>query len=447
MANAVVAQLKKLKHEAIAPRAEWKAQNRAMLLSQIKNTVPAKPGVGLAEKLVAVFSIFMPEAVLMNIARPVALFLIVALVGPSLYYGTVLASQEALPGENMYAAKRYTEKIQSTVVGFIGDQQAQTRLHVEFAVRRADETSKIITTNNPDRIAQVASTVADLKNEINSISSSLEESNGGGSMPATVARDIKQSTEQIKDVLQDAKNNLLIATAGTGSKELADEVKVTKDLVQDVAVKAVEVMVTKHLEGDQSVSKDDVKTALATSVQNTLDSVAVSKQNVDGAKTILDTVKTEVKDISHEIKGVELVSSTKAVTASLASAVTQTQVAVQQTDNVSESATLKASEVTVLVGNDNLTGAVDKIKELNQVSKDAEKISDTTIEQTQIVLPLVDVIKGSATIESSTSTVIVPIVSSTKFSSSTAAVVTSTATTTAPAATASSTKAATTTKN
>jgi|GEM_PF-2982395 hypothetical protein len=389
MTKVVVEQLKTLKHGVVAPRAEWKAQNRAMLLSQIKNALPEKNHSRLTEKLWGAFAIFLPQSVVLGLVRPLAMFVVVALVAPSLYYGTVLASQESLPGEGMYSAKRYTEKIQTTVVSLIGNQQAQTQLHITFALRRANETNKIIITNDPKQMAEASNTVADLKNEINSISTSLEESS------AVAVNDIKKNTEQITGVLQDAKNNLLIA-GNSSTKALADEVKATKDLSQDVSFKAVATLVTKHLEGDLSVSKADVQAALSSAVQNSVDAVVVSQQNVDGAKTILENAKTEVKDLSADNKqSLALASSTKVLGDSLTNAASQTQVAAEHSDAVTLDVVKKAGEAQLLVGSDNLTQAVDKIKELNLVSKEMEKISDTTIEKTQNVLPMVDAFRGT----------------------------------------------------
>lgn len=399
MTQTVVRQLKTLKHGVVAPRAEWKAQNRAMLLSQIKNSLPEKNNSKLTEKLWAVFAIFLPQSVVFGLVRPLAMFVVVALVAPSLYYGTVLASQESLPGEGMYSAKRYTEKIQKTMVSLLGNQQAQTQLHVTFALRRANETNKIIITNDPKQMAEAASTVADLKEEINSISTSLEESS------AVAVNDIKKNTEQITGVLKDAKNNLLIAAANTSTKALANEVNSTKDLAQDVSVKAVQVLVNKHLAGDQSVSKDDFKAALNSAAQNSVDSVVASQQNVEGAKTIVETATTEVKDLSADNKkSLALASSTKALGDSLTNASSQTQVAAQQTDVVTQAVVKKAGEVEQLVGSGDYAQAIDKIKELSQTSKEVEKISDTTIEKTQNALVQVDLFKGTVAGVAPTST-------------------------------------------
>lgn len=392
MREEMIRQLKSLKHATVKPREGWVKKNRAILLSQIKNTVPEEQSVSFDTKLFSAMSIFMPQSIVMGVVRPVAVLLIVALIAPSLYYGTVKASESALPGEGLYEAKRYTEKIQVTVVGLIGNKESETKLHVEFAKRRADETSKIITTKDPQKIAKVASTVADLKNEINALSNKLEESKSDKNVPANVAKDIKKNTEAINIVLQDAKNTLLVAST---DPRLAEEVKQTKDLVQEVSVKAAEVLVTKHLEGDTTVSKDEVKQVLSSSLEKTVASVTESKQNVEGFKSILDTASSEVKDLTKEMTNPANVSSTKVISDKISTAVTQTESAVQQTTAASEQATVKAGEVQQLIGTDNLAGAISAIKELTQVSQQVEKISDNTIETTKSFLPIVQVIRDS----------------------------------------------------
>lgn len=386
MREDVVAKLRGLKMEVVKPNETWVKKNRELLLSQIKNTVPKKVSMPLNRRLSAGLAIFMPESLVLGTVRMLAIFLIAAIVAPSLYYGTVMASEGALPGEGLYGAKRYTEQIQSTVVGLIGDNTAETQLHVEFAKRRATETSKIV--KDPSKISNVASTVADLKNEINTINDKLNQSKNNNSLSANVAKDIKQNTDQIKDVLTDAKNDLL-GTSSTESKQLADQVKDTNNLVQDVSVKAVEVLVTKHLEGDQSVSKQEVQNVLNDSAQSTVDAAAEAKVSIDGVKSALQTAKTEVKDLAGLSVDPAVVVSTKVISDQINTVISQTNVASAQTDAANTDAIAKADEVKQLVNSDNLAQAVDKIRELSQVTKNIDNIADKTFAQTQSISQMV----------------------------------------------------------
>jgi len=399
MRERVIEQLKRLQHGSVNPQTDWEARNRALLLSQIKNTLPESLSIKSTERMWAGLSIFIPKPLVYNVVRPVAMLLIVVLVATTAYSGTVKASYETLPGDWLYPAKRGVEKTQAAVLSVIGNATSQTKLHVEFAKRRAAETKQIINSTDPDKAAKVGETVADLKDEMKSINSKLDENkSANGNFQATVAKDIKQNTEQIKNVLQDAKDNLAL-TPNVENKVLSQEISETKDLVKDVSVKAMEVLVTKHLEGDTSVSKEEVKKEISSALQTSVDDVGVSKQNVDGAKIILESMRGAVQDLKSEAQkqnNIDLVSSTKAFSDKVSTAANQTVAAVLKTEAVSVELDKKVNEANDFMNKDDLAQAVDKVREANQASKDAEKISDTAIEKTQTFLPIVQVIKDSS---------------------------------------------------
>jgi hypothetical protein len=399
MRKNLVRQLRSLKHEVVKPSAGWVQKNRSLLLSQIRNTVSEKESVPFNTRIATALALFMPQTIIAGTVRFVAGFLVISVVAPSLYYGTVMASQGALPGEGLYEAKRYTEKIQVTVVSLIGNSQDETKLHVELAKRRADETN--IISRDPEKVGNIASTVADLKSELSTISDKLDQTNNN--LSADTAKDIKTNTDQIKNVLQDAKDSLLTASPDSN---LADQVKQTKDMVQDVSVKAVEVLVTKHLGGDTSVSRDDVKAAIDSTVQGVVGDVNQSKQNIAGVQTILQSAKTEVSSFAAASSSDPVVSSTvKTIT----TAYDQANQAVQVTDTISQEANRTVTEVQKLLGSDNLTQAVNRMKDLTQASQSVETISDKTIEQTQPLIPLevmkVLVATDTTTISATTGTV------------------------------------------
>jgi len=392
MSRNLIRQLKQLKHGEVSPRAEWLKESRSVLLSQIKNTISDIPSVRLLDKTWSALSIFLPKPVVYNIVRPVALLLVVVITATTAYSGTVKASYETLPGDWLYSAKRATEKTQVTVASIMGDKNTETKLHVEFAKRRAAETRQMVQSGDPGRSAQLTATVADLKTEINSINSKLEETKQNSSnMQAQVVKDVKQNSEEIKNVLQEVKNNLSVSTT-TADKILSKEVSETKDLIKDVSNNALEVMVTKHLEGDLGISKEEVKQEISNSLRNSASDAVESKQNVDGAKTAMEAAKTEVKDLVGGGQN-NLGLATKEITDKIATVANQTVAAVIKTEAGAAELGKRITEANVLLNNDDLAKAVDKMKEAGQVTKDMEQISDNTIEKTQTVLPIVQVIK------------------------------------------------------
>ncbi|MFA5061863.1 MAG: DUF5667 domain-containing protein [Patescibacteria group bacterium] len=425
----IIKQLKTLKHQDVNPSNEWLENNRGLLLSQIKNTVTQEPSQFKMENVWQSLSIFLPQSFVNSIVRPaLALALIMGMVGGG-WLGTVSASAEALPGDWLYAAKKITEQTQAAVVAVVGDKKAEASLHVEFAKRRAIETKKII--SDPQKIGMAMNTVNDLKNEIQTVSSTLNDlkTNTDASVSAQTAKDISQNAVQIQDVLTSVKTDLLTTPTSTAASlsDLTTRVAEAKNLTKDTAVKAMEVMVTKHLQGDNSVSKDEVKQVINNQLQSAVADAAVSQQNTADVNQAINIVKTEVAAISKDAKqdkNTSLVSSTQVLSTKLEAASIQTQVAVSQTQQVGVVANQQASEGQQLLSQGNLLQAVDKVKVASDATKVSEQIADNTIKTVQTVLPVVSVV-GDKGVSSSISAVVI---TSTPSSSSTVGIVVSSST-------------------
>lgn len=397
MSRNIIRQLKALKHETVNPREAWLQSNRAVLLSQIKNTLPTEEThEARLEKLWSGMAIFLPRQMVYSVIRPIAVLVIVSLVASSTYSGTVKASYESVPGDWLYPAKRLSEKTQGAVISLLGDTNTETKFHVTLAQRRAEEVSQIIKNDAPNKATQVSAAVAELKNELATITDKLEGDTG---VQAVVAKDVRQDTEAITQALQTVKNELLLSNGGSEGAHLAKEVAETKDLAKGVSVKAVETLVTKHLSGDNSVTTDEVRQVVDAAITNVAVEAMESKQTVDGAQTIVDTVKTQVADLNAEAKKQSSLETSVAnleLTKKVSDIVNQTKDAVIKAEAVSVEVDKKIVEAREAVISGDLTAAVDKIKEVTEVAKEAEKISETTIIKTQEVLPVVAVIKDSA---------------------------------------------------
>ena len=410
----LIKQLKSLKHAEVKPSEKWLKSNRALLLSQIKNTVAPKNSQAGENKfnfetVWQAMSIFLPYSFVHKVVRPVIVVFLVIGMGISGWVAAVSASSEALPGEWLYPAKRVTEKTQIVMADVVGDTDGSTRLHVEFAKRRAEETRDIISQNDPTKIKIASKTVSDLKDEMKTVNSKLEEIKTAQGSSAVMAQNINQNAQEIKDVLKEVKVNLLAnSDITTSTDDLSAQVSEVKNLVKDTAVRAVEIMVEKHLQGDTSVSKDDVKQAINSQLQSAVKDAGESKQSVDDVNKVIGVVKTEVKVLVHDAKGTELVSSTRALSDKIDATSKQTQAAVSGTQQFSVDAGKTANEGQVFLSQDNLTSAVDKIKEANTATTQSEKLTDDTLKAVQNVLPIVavvaDVIPVSSTILIVTST-------------------------------------------
>ena len=98
----IIGQLKMLKHSEVRPSEEWLKNNRELLLSQIKNTVPVRRSRISWEGIWQTMSVFLPGAFVYKVVRPVMVVLLVFCLGVSGWIATVDASSDALPGDWLF---------------------------------------------------------------------------------------------------------------------------------------------------------------------------------------------------------------------------------------------------------------------------------------------------------------------------------------------------------
>ena len=127
MSRELISQLKNLKHQEVAPSDAWLKQNRAVLLSQIKNNTAQKENSPYENFWIAM-SVFFGEGVMQSVVKPLSILLIVALVGTSGWIATVDAAYESLPGDILYGAKRVIEKTQLTTASVMREKKKKKKL-------------------------------------------------------------------------------------------------------------------------------------------------------------------------------------------------------------------------------------------------------------------------------------------------------------------------------
>ena len=388
MSRDILRQLKNLKSGETNPRQDWVSKNRSVLLSQIGNTVNASDKKNFSPKDawdgMAIF--FSPSAI--NFAmRPIAILLIVSLVFLTTKIATVDAAYQALPGDFLYPAKRAVEKTQVAMAQAMGDQKSETKLHSEFAKRRASETKRIMKGNDPEKTAKATQTLSDLKQELKNVDQKLAVS---GTVTADVAKEVKQNTEEIKDTLKQVKDSLVVENT---DKQLAQDVSDTKDAAKTTELKAVETMVTQHLQGDNSVTKEEVKQMISTTLDNVVVEAASNKQNADDANKVVEAVKVEVKDLtSNPVVGVAISSSTKDLASKINIMATETKDAAAKADVVVKEMDKQVTEAKALLVTGYLTEALNKVREATATSQKVEAITDQTIASVQKVLPVMSVV-------------------------------------------------------
>jgi hypothetical protein len=387
MSRDVIKQLKALRHADINPSEEWLENNRALLMSQIRNTIcPEK------KSLITSFIHRAEEVFLHSSSRLVRIGAAVVLVAVVVVTGQVATSQAAgaIPGDTLYGLKRTTENTKLALASVVADQNQLVKLHLDLAAVRADEVKQVIT-RKPERKAAAQAAVKDLQQELQTANQKLDtlKQQAPNNVKDTILN-VQQTTSAIKGTLQDVKDNLQISTSSV-DKNLSQDLATAKQLVNTTNVASVQVAVANHLQGGD-VSKDDV-TKL---VDNTLQSVVADTTQ---SKQVLAEVNNAVNQLSTSTVTSTIATTTiKLASTETAQATEQTKVAGQQIDQ-------KVSEVKELVahGND-LTHVVDKVREVSDASTAVEKISDKTIQNIQTLLPQVQVLKNNDPSTSTTST-------------------------------------------
>ncbi|MEK7680557.1 MAG: DUF5667 domain-containing protein, partial [Patescibacteria group bacterium] len=386
MSRELIKQLKMLKHEAVKPNEEWLQRNRGILLSQIKNTVSPGARKFSTANFWQAMSIFLPTKLVYSAVRPIIALLLIASMGVGGWIATVDASYEALPGDWLYPAKRATEKTHVVVINVVGDKSSQTKVHVELAKRRANEARKIV--SNPAKVKMIGATVNELKDEINAVNKNLDEMKTSNKSVAEATKNVAQNVQEINDALREVKTGLLINGSVTSSDNLA-KVAEAKDLTKNTGVKAVEVMVAKHLQGDSSISKDDVKLAINTQLASAVKDAATLNQSTEDVNKAVSVLNNEVKEIARESRGETLSTSTKILSTMIDEAAKQTQDAMNKTQQAASTTGQKVTEAKEFLSQDNLQQAMDVVREIVNTGNKAENVANNTIQALQNVLPVV----------------------------------------------------------
>ncbi len=399
MSQNLIAQLKQLKHGEVKPREEWLNNNRALLLSQIKNTVTPEVQKMNFDSIWNTMSLFVPRTLVFNVVRPVAVLLVVSIVATSGWVASVDASYNALPGDWLYPAKRAGEKTQVAVAGMIGSKKTETILHSEFAKRRASETKQLVASKDPQKQEKVKESIQDLKIEIANVNQKLEEikvASPDNAVSADIVKDVKQDSEQVKNTLEEVKATLLTTSNindTSSTKENAIAINEVKDLAKDISVKAVEVIVTKHLEGDKTVSVEEVKHEINNTLLTASSDAQQSKQSVIGVQAVVTAAKVEAKDLATQPAAVA--STTAALNQKISDVATITNTAAAQNKTATDNVDKKVTEAVDALSKGDLTKVMEKMKEATTATKEAEKISDQMVNNVQTLVPVAPIIAAT----------------------------------------------------
>jgi len=205
---------------------------------------------------------------------------------------------------------------------------------------------------------------------------------------------------------EEAQTNLFTNNQADGgnnqNKLIAQELACAKESVKSVEEKAVEVAVSKHLEGDSSITPTDVATLVDNSLQSALNETTQSAQSVQAVDNAVSLVKSAPVVVTGTPGEAINTANNKAADLFLAEQLGQkieavaskTQEATKQAQAASGAVEQKVNEVKQLMSSSSssLNSVLDKLKEVNSAAATAEKLSVDTLNTVKEALPDVKVI-------------------------------------------------------
>lgn len=295
------------------------------------------------------------------VLRPVLAGALVVAVALSGWVTTVNAALGSVPGDVLYSVKRASEKMQVTLAT---DKKTETRLRAEFTGRRAEEITKIASRQNGQKSEQVTKTVEALTKEIAIVTSQLEAM---GSEEPNAAAEVAQIVDKNASA---AARALEFSNAGLSAKGRS-AVAEAKAAVADAAIAATGVIVETHLAGVSGVSAGAARSTVD-------DRIRSFEAQIGGAATALE--------------GIASTSTLSAPALAPARAATQAAQGV-------------IAEARTSLAQDDLAGALLKVKEVRELANAAEqkveemKEAAKVSEGSEVILPAGDLPKGDKTSE------------------------------------------------
>ena len=349
--------------EMMSPDRDWVSKNKAQMMSQIRNTVDETVERSMADALFGMVDIFVP-ARMFFVARAMAVFaLIISMVGSG-WLASVSASSNSLPGDTLYGVKLATERTKVMVAHATGNSEAVTKYHMASAQKRSKELEQV-----SEEPARVEVGIKELKKSVELTTESLEKTKQDDPEAAkALAKDI---TEQTKDISLSLKE----VSRETAEKDIdiAKEVLDTKKAVTDTGLDAVELLVEESVEGigeEDAAMKVLVEEKMEEILLNAEDIKLVAEGVSDAVSTTMNMVEVEettttIDVVVEEEQLVEEEVIPEDSMALLEEKVHQVDLSVKEADVVVE-------ELRVLLDANDMVGAVEKAKELQDLSSQTE---------------------------------------------------------------------------
>jgi len=263
----IVGKIKELKN--IEPRAEWKTQNRDLLLSKIKSEIqPAEVKLSFSE-----YGRFFVQIIRQRFLLEPAVMILLVLgfsVGSSL---AVNAAYYSLPGEPLYRMKIALERAQ---IAITPDENKQVELKIEFAQNRVDEFDKIVAQTNVEpatKTERINLVMKELQKNVVAVKQHIDK-------PASDEKNIlpadREKTLQMAFAISSSAQEL----AKSLDQKISDLSAVEQVDVASAVTEAVESVQQTDLSAQELIKETQEAQAAATSTPETINDVATSTINI-----------------------------------------------------------------------------------------------------------------------------------------------------------------------
>ncbi len=276
-------QLNSLK-ETVKPDAEWQADNREILLSQIN----AQTRLDFAKNKFKLLPNLFQRKFAMSVLKPMVSLMIILVFVFGAWTASVSATQKSLPGDLFYNIKLTTERVQ---VNLTLNDEKRANLEIAFAQRRLEEIEKIIEQNEPYNLAVPLQKFRENMNNVKSNLAKLEIKDKESAVK--IANLIDEKTAEYVEVLTDQQEKSLEVAlnteeAITASKSMGD--------------KALTLIIEEYERGAGDLSEEEVEEIVG-KVQNRLDDLETSLNSVKtDIELIIQAQTAEAERLAKEAK-------------------------------------------------------------------------------------------------------------------------------------------------
>lgn len=371
--NNLIKQLNNLKETKAGGRVRqaWVRDNRSVLMEKARHDLQSMPVGREGNQLRLALDL---GAGWHRMMRPaVALAAIVLIVfGGSV--ATVSASYNSLPGDTLYSVKILSEGAQLTLAA---GRENKARMRMDFAGRRLDEVAKLVDSPDPDKDRKIGQAMGYFNKNIQTVNKEIDEIKQAQSKKMVeVAKDVDRRAEEYEEAIKD--------TISKVSVENQKEAKKAKAAVEEVSVKAVEVLVEKHLSGEgEGVTEEEVIEKISKKIKKAEDIIAEAV--VEEGQDLDESEEGSVDEgVSKEEEEVEEVDNEDAETGDESANGSDEldgdseEGGEEPADGEEAADQLKTAveEARVLLESKDLAGALDKVKEASTLVSAIEEAEE-----------------------------------------------------------------------